>query len=184
MIYGEDHHHTRLYFSYDSPHHGASYPFADLIGCKDMEDTGNILAMIAMGELRTDGARELFIYDRDESYNTYLGQSGGWKSYKVDPTVHPKRTDLVNTMLNDFNHIYSNVNDQRRGFPAFTRNVSLSLGSYLNNYSMDLDFQLYPGDMLFRQNAYFPLIVYNHYKYKETYASKNEVGHINFRRND
>ncbi|CAM1370977.1 T9SS type A sorting domain-containing protein [Tenacibaculum xiamenense] len=147
MEAGGEHHHTRLYIPFDSPHHGANIPLFAQATYKTFANT-NIVASIAYSSLIDPASTDMGLY----SINSYTDLPGTniFRKERI-PHPHSNAIDYQNEIVSDFNHHYSNTGDTRKTFPAFTRNVAVSTGSYKDDY--EDKWNLYPGKLLFSQNA-------------------------------
>ncbi|SEB41316.1 Por secretion system C-terminal sorting domain-containing protein [Tenacibaculum sp. MAR_2009_124] len=147
MEAGGDHHHTRLYVPFDSPHHGANIPLFAQATYKTFSNT-NIVAGIAYSSLIDPASTDMGLY----SINSYTDLPGT-NIFRKERIPHPDSNaiDYQNEIASDFHHHYSNTGDTRKTFPAFTRNVAVSTGSYKDDYNDK--WNLYPGKLLFSQNA-------------------------------
>jgi hypothetical protein len=160
LMYGEDrhmtqnindqHHHTRLYIPFDSPHLGANVPMFTQAVYKDLRYT-NILAAISYSALTDDASSDMAISSINANA---ISVSGNVRT--IYPDILPERTSYLNELEN-FHHIFSNtgLGDQRNRFPAFTRNIAVSVGS--NEQDYNAEFGLNPGKLLFEQNNLFAI---------------------------
>ncbi|GAA0876090.1 hypothetical protein GCM10009118_25000 [Wandonia haliotis] len=167
MHYGLDHHHTRLYVPFDSPHHGANIPMFAQATYYELDRKMNILAMIAYSYLRDEGSKDM-------AFNHILAgnlsnTSGDFWDINAAPTS--ERLNLLNELENGFTHYYTHTQDLRKTFPAFTRNIAVSVGSYASNYTDA--YGLNPGHHLFSQdNMFLPTSFGFMHKFRRLYASK------------
>lgn len=168
------HHHTRLYIPFDSPHHGANIPMFTQIVYYDMRDR-NLFAMFAYKALTDEASKDMSIYHILEGYpNNYASFV-----YSVQANPSQERLNFMAALNNNFNHQFTPMNDQRKTFPSFTRNVAVSTGSNTENYTTR--YSLYPNTELFTQNATVMGLGGLHYKHRRVYASKYASENTAFR---
>lgn len=177
MDQGTAHHHTRLYIPFDSPHLGANIPMFTQLVYKELRIT-NILATLAYESLIDEASKDMGIAHVHGS--TISNPSGN--TYNVYPGITSERASFVNDLENNFNHQFTQLNDMRRTFPTFTRNVAVSTGHNTQDYE-DL-YQMNPGKLLFDQNAIGYGLGGLHSKHRRVYASKYAADHTVFRIKD
>lgn len=162
------HPHTKLYVPFDSPHHGANIP----IGCQtviyEMARTLNPFALIHAVFLNDDASRDMGLH---AVYNSSIVSTGP-NAYRITPSPAPDYTGLQNDYQNNLLHAYSNLSDERRAYPTFSRNVAVSMGAYSNNYTMDPGHGLNPGHLLFSQNVFIPIPFAARIFRRKLYAAK------------
>ncbi len=165
-------HHCRLYIPFDSPHWGANVPMFAQAVYYDFNASGNILAAIIYATLKDDASRSMLI---NHITGSYIEENG------IDRIIYPApdviRQDFVDDLENSFNHLYTPLNDLRRSFPTFTRNVAVSVGHNSKDY--EDEFGLTPGKKLFSQDAFIPDIfgpkIINRKIYSSKYATNAKV---------
>lgn len=152
MESGTPHHHTRLYIPFDSPHWGANVPmFAQAI-YKNFSNT-NIWAFFTYQSLKDAASKDMLM-------NHILGSTITTNNPDriITPAPTSERLNIVNQLDNAFNHQFTPLNDLRRSFPSFTRNVAISVGGNDLDYASSETFSLTPGMTLFTQNYFTPSI--------------------------
>jgi len=145
------HPHTKLYLTFDSPHHGVNIPLYAQSVYREFFTT-NLIATTAFLSL-IDGASSDMGMATITASSPPVFIANHLGGLAMTPHPHQHAVDYQNEINNDFNHIYTNANDTRRSFPAFTRNVAVSTGSYKDNYSQYFDFNFLPGELIFKQHA-------------------------------
>ena len=167
MYSGAGHHHTRLFVPFDSPNHGANIPMFAQATYFDLTMKSNILALIAFTYLNDGGSRDM-------AFNHILtgGLTLDTDNYvNIDANPTPQRLQLLDQFENNFTHFYTHTGDLRKTFPTFTRNIGISVGSYVSDY--DDIYGLKPGDNLFTQeNMFLPTHFGFMHKFRKLYASK------------
>ncbi len=166
MDWGTPHHHSRLYISFDSPQWGANIPMFTQTVYQDKKGS-NIFAALANVSLIDEGSKDMAI---THFIGSNVSAVSGSNVYYIHPAPSTERNNLMNALSNDFNHMYSSVNDLRRTFPAFTRNVAVSTGRNDRNYTNEFD--LDAGKLLFSQNATVPILGAIVHKNRKLYASQ------------
>ncbi len=170
-------HHCRLYIPFDSPHWGANVPMFAQAVYYDFNASGNILAAIIYATLKDDASRSMLI---SHIAGSYIEENG------IDRIINPApdviRQDFVDNLENSFNHLYTPLNDLRRSFPTFTRNVAVSTGNNSKDY--EDEFGLSPGVKLFSQEALIPSIFGPKIISRKIYSSKYATNAKVFSRKD
>jgi hypothetical protein len=161
-------HHTKIYTSFDSPHHGVNTTLGDQYALEWLSSKyfspGGILANITFNNFKKAGARQNFIHHYDGSDNTYTGH-------------HHERNTML-TIMHDFNHPYTKVN----GFPGFTTNVGVALG-HQNVGQFDFS----PGIKLIEkgavgENIFGPFITLFTVEQQKIFAAKHQSFHTVYQR--
>lgn len=171
------HHHTRLYIPYDSPHLGANIPMFAQFVYKDLKNS-SIFAHLAYNSLVDEASKDMSVSHVIGSLPT-ITSAGNMEVLSYDPTPTSERTQFIDALNNDFNHQFTPLNDLRRSYPTFTRNVAVSTGRNNQNYTEE--FQLDAGQLLFSQNALTVGLGGILYKNRKLYASKYSVDQSVFR---
>jgi hypothetical protein len=168
------HHHTRLYIPFDSPHHGANIPMFTQIIYYDMRDR-NLFAMMAYRALTDEASKDMSVT------HILAGYPNNYSSYVYSVQANPaqERVNFMSALNNDFNHQFTPLNDTRKNFPSFTRNIAVSTGSNDANYASR--YSLYPNTEMFTQNAIVMGLGGLHYKHRRVYASKYASENTAFR---
>ncbi|PKR81258.1 hypothetical protein CW751_06650 [Brumimicrobium salinarum] len=152
MEWGTPHHHTRLYIPFDSPHWGANVPMFAQAVYYEFNRTWNPIAAAVYDNLKDAASRSMLI-------NHIAGST--ISSSNSDRIIYPApdviRQNLMNNLENSFNHQFTPINDLRRTFPTFTRNVAVSTGH--NSADYNDEFGLSPGEKLFTQNYPIPAFI-------------------------
>ncbi len=153
MESGTPHHHTRLYIPLDSPHWGANVPMFTQAVYKEMARTWNPWGLMVYGTLKDDASKDMLM-------NHIIGSQIAENDHDriITPAPTAERLNLVNQLENGFNHIYTPLNDLRRSFPTFSRNVAISVGGNDLDYKSSESFGLTAGKTLFTQNFFAPSI--------------------------
>jgi hypothetical protein len=139
------HPHSRLYIPFDSPHLGANIPMFTQAVYYDLRN--KIFQASEAFESLTDGAsKDMGTYNITNSNLTH----GGGNNYYIYPAPAVERNTFINALENDFNHQFTPMNDLRRSYPVFTRNIAISTGN--NDQDYQSEFSLNPGELLFEQN--------------------------------
>ncbi len=162
MEEGGDHHHTRLYIPYDSPHLGANVPmFAQAVY---HDHRFKLFGALAWNSLNDDASKDMLM-------NHFTGSNPSFNSnnhtYSLISGAASSRTNLLNQFNNSFTHAYTNLNDLRKSFPSFTRNISVSTGR--NDQDYETEFGLSPGQTLFQQNITVPTVFYPGFKFRKRF---------------
>ena len=148
MATGTAHHHTRLYIPFDSPHWGANVPMFSQAVFKDMVSF-SYMAFMTYESLKDAASKSMLM-------NHILGSN--IISINRNRYIYPAPTaeflSVGNQLFNSYNHEYTPLNDLRRSFPTFTRNVAISVGGNENDYISSYNFT--PGLKLFEQNLLAP----------------------------
>ncbi len=165
MDWGTPHHHTRLYIPFDSPHWGANVPMFAQSVFKDFTQTGNIPAALAYNALKDAASKDMLMNHIIGSNITLSGNN----DFYITPAPTSEKIAIDNQMMNDFNHQFTPLNDLRRSFPSFTRNVAISTGNNTKDY--ETEYTLNPGMQLFSQNFLMPTIWGIKHIYREIDAS-------------
>lgn len=173
------HHHTRLYIPYDSPHLGANIPMFTQFVYKDLTSSASIFAWLAYISLTDAASRDMSATHVNGSVPSIF-YVNGMKVYSYDPSPHVSREAFVDALHNDFNHQFTPLNDLRRSYPTFSRNIAISTGR--NNQDYNDEFSLQPGKLLFSQNAIdVDLLGGLKSRYTRLHASEYKYGHTAFR---
>jgi hypothetical protein len=143
MEAGRVHHHTRQYIAFDSPHHGASIPMSSQ-AVYDSFRFSNLIAAIAYGSLVDEASSDMGYYSINASEELLVDN-------EYNPHPHFAAIGYQLSVNNAFNHFYTPIGDLRKSFPSFTRNVGISMGSYINDYEME--WGLTPEMLMFKQNT-------------------------------
>lgn len=151
MEWGTPHHHTRLYVPVDSPHNGANVPVSSQTVFWEYRRTGNPVAVGVYIGLTDDASKDMLTHHISSNNISLVGQG----SHYVSLTPTNRRLGLLNELENNFNHQYSH-NDQRKTFPAFSRNIAVSMGRFDQGY--DQEYGLGSSELLFRQIFGFPTL--------------------------
>src|SRR5690606_3329389 len=131
--------------------------------------------MFAYKALTDEASKDMSIYHILEGYpNNYASFV-----YSVQANPSQERVNFMAALNNNFNHQFTPMNDQRKTFPSFTRNVAVSTGSNTENYTTR--YSLYPNTELFTQNATVMGLGGLHYKHRRVYASKYASENTAFR---
>jgi hypothetical protein len=177
MDWGTPHHHTRLYIPYDSPHWGVNIPMFTQSVYKEMSSTLEMWGILAYKSLKDAASKDMAMNHILGSQITHSG-----KNRIIEPHSTSERENIVYHLENSFNHQFSNINDLRKTFPAFTRNVAVSVGGNTKDYTDE--YALNPGMKLFQQNFYVPRwyggLYFNRHISSSQYNSASSV----FFRND
>lgn len=187
MNNGKAHPHTRLYIPFDSPHHGVNIP----IGCQaviyELARTLNPLAMLHRIFLKDEASKDMGMH---AIFNSSITNPTG-NDYKIYPSPAPEHTQLLNDFNSVLPHAYTITADQRKAFPAFSRNVGVSMGSYVYNYTTDPSEGLVAGQLMFKQNVVTPIlkpwppfVIGTKWTRRELYAAKYNSNAVSFKRND
>lgn len=145
------HHHTRLYIPFDSPHWGANVPFFAQAVYKQNSSVNPITAM-TYNSLLDEGSKDMLMFHIiNNTFNLATDNN-----YTYTPAPSSERIALVNALMNDFNHQFTPVNDLRKSFPSFTRNISISTGSNSKDYSDEYGLQA--NMTLFEQHTVLPSV--------------------------
>jgi hypothetical protein len=177
MDYGTPHHHTRLYIPFDSPHLGANIPMFTQFVYKELSGS-NLFAAGAYNSLVDEASKDMSITHVN---GLYLSSISG-NAFTYDPGITEEREDFVNALDEDFNHIFTPLDDMRKTFPSFTRNIAVSTGSNSQDYNQLYD--LTPGMLLFNQNAIGSGIGGFYSRLRRIYASKYTANQPAFRIKD
>ncbi|PWH84770.1 T9SS type A sorting domain-containing protein [Brumimicrobium oceani] len=164
MEWGTPHHHTRLYIPFDSPHWGANVPMFAQAVYYEFNRTWNPLAAIIYDNLKDAASRSMLI-------NHITGSSISGSDI-IYPAPDLMRQNVVNQLNNSFNHQFTPMNDLRRSFPTFTRNVAVSAGHNSEDYKDE--FGLNPGEKLFSQN--YPIPALGGAKYIKRSINASQMG--------
>src|SRR5690606_6027480 len=105
--YGLDHHHTRLYVPFDSPHHGANIPMFAQATYYEFKRRNNLLALVAYSYLCDEGSKDMAFNHILESNLT--NTSGDY--WDMDSNPASERVNLLTSFQNDFLHAYSHTGD-------------------------------------------------------------------------
>lgn len=176
MESGTPHHHTRLYIPFDSPHWGANVPMFTQSVYKDLSSV-SIMAFFSYQSLKDAASKDMLM-------NHILGSSISENNhvYTITPAPTAERLNIVNQLDNSFNHFYTPINDLRRSFPTFTRNVAVSTGHNSINYNTQ--YGLYPGMKLFSQNVFMPTWYGSKTFNRDIYSSQYGMASQVFKRED
>ncbi|MBL4708082.1 MAG: hypothetical protein JKY48_06545, partial [Flavobacteriales bacterium] len=183
---GSPHPHTKLYIPFDSPHHGVNVP----IGCQtviyEMARTWNPLALMHKLFLKDEASKDMGMH---AIYNSTINAS--WPNYTIHPSSAPEHIDLLSDFNIDLPHDYTPSSDERKAYPSFSRNVAVSMGSYLNNYTSDPGEGLVAGQLMFKQNLITPIlkpwppfVIGVKYTRRQLFAAKYGLHEPAFKRND
>lgn len=144
------HHHTRLYISFDSPHHGAKIP----MGCQSVfysyHHTGSILASVVYLSLVDGGSVSMVEPHIKPNISNFSVGSIVQEIHNSDGRTQI-RENLLEDLYINLQHSKSYVNDERKPFPAFTRNVAVSMGSYKDDYTDE--YGLTYGQLLYEHTS-------------------------------
>lgn len=142
------HHHTRLYIPFDSPHLGANIPMFTQAVYSDLRNL-NVIANMAYNALTDEASKDMSVAHIAGSPFVETGNLSDGKVFLITPSPRLERVNFVSMLTNSFNHQFTPVNDLRKSYPTFSRNVAVSTGRNDQNY--DTEFDLYPGRLLFNQ---------------------------------
>lgn len=170
------HHHTRLYIPFDSPHWGANVPMFAQAVFKDMS-AFHPFAYLTYNSLKDAASKDMLM---NHILGSNISVSGHDRTITPAPTA--ERMNIVNLLDNAFNHQFTPMNDLRRSFPTFTRNVAVSTGSNFSDYNSS--YGLYPGMKLFKQETMVPAWYGGRTIKRSIYASKYGNGWPVFERKD
>ncbi len=148
MENGEPHHHTKLYIPFDSPHHSANVPLLTQATYKTFKLT-NALAAVANNSLVDAASRDQGAYSIYSS--TIFAPPTVVGTLDLLPLPEPDAVNYQYEVNNNFHHQFTNLMDTRISFPAFTRNIAVSTGSYKDDY--EVVWGLSPGIEMFTQHA-------------------------------
>ncbi|MDF3029259.1 MAG: hypothetical protein K0S23_3566 [Fluviicola sp.] len=170
------HHHTRLYIPYDSPHWGANVPMFAQAVFKDMS-AFSFPAFLTYESLKDAASKDMLM-------NHILGSniSSSGHNRVITPAPTSESQNIANLLNNSFNHQYTPMNDLRKSFPTFTRNVAISTGS--NSLDYNSAYGLYPAMKLFKQEIMIPAWYGGRTINRSVYASKYGSGWPIFERKD
>lgn len=176
METGTPHHHTRLYIPFDSPHWGANVPMFAQAVYRDMY-AFSMPALFAYESL-TDAA------SKDMLMNHIIGSNLTEDNhvYTITPAPASEKLNISNQLDNWFNHQFTPMNDLRKTFPTFTRNVAISTGNNSANY--DSQYGLFPGMKLFSQNVFAPAWYGGKAFNRSIYSSQSGTARQVFKRED
>lgn len=162
MLDGVDHHHSRLYISYDSPHHGGRIPMGFQSVFHSWAFTGSIPAVLSYSTLCDDGSKSMI----EPHIQPNISNFGPINREVVNSNSRTDlRSDLLDDLTNNLQHPKSYTSDERITFPSFTRNVAVSMGSYLNTYTDQ--YLLTPGQKYYEHT----LLLSNSYLYASLYGN-------------
>lgn len=150
MATGTAHHHTRLYIPFDSPHWGANVPMFTQTVYKDMSAT-NFWAYMAYQSLNDAASKDMLM-------NHVLGSNivSSGTDRLITPAPTAEFMNISSQLNNWYNHEFTPLNDLRRTFPTFTRNVAISVGGNELDYKSPSLYNFTPGMTLFTQNFFVP----------------------------
>lgn len=170
------HHHTRLYIPFDSPHWGANVPMFAQAVFKEMTPF-NPPAFFTYESLKDAASKDMLM-------NHILGSTIVASNHDriITPAPTSERLNIVNLLNNAFNHQFTPMNDLRKSFPTFTRNVAVSTGSNESDYNSL--YGLYPSMKLFKQELMIPAWYGGKTIKRSIYASKYGSGWPIFERKD
>lgn len=144
------HHHTRLYIPFDSPHLGANIPMFTQFVYQDLKNL-NIFAHFSYNALVDEASKDMGICHILGSSFTESGNLLFGKTRFYTPGVTSERYLFVQGLQNWYNHEFTPLDDLRRTYPTFTRNVAVSVGKNDQNYTTE--YELEPGMKLYGQTA-------------------------------
>lgn len=171
MYNGGEHHHSRLYAPFDSPHHSVNIPLFAQAVYKELQSS-NLFAYMAYKSLVDEASKDMCYYHLLGSNIVNNGSNQKW-IYPVPTTENLNYQSAVQT---GYIHPFSHPNDERISFPSFTRNIGISTGNINKDY--DEEYSLTPGKLLFKQDA---LVNFITFKRREVFASKYGGVHTIFR---
>ena len=120
---GEDHHHTKLYISFDGEHQGANMPLATQYMVKHLYDNSGLPNMglyhYALNYILEAPLSQNLLY----YYHTKTGDLAAGEQ----PSQGASDERL--TMLQLFSNLNHSKNGHIPGYPSFTRNISIAQGS-------------------------------------------------------
>lgn len=144
-----EHHHTRLYLPFDSPHLGANIPMFAQMVYKDLKNS-SLLAHMAYNSLVDEASKDMSV-SHVNAAPPVISNVGSMKVLTYQPAPTSERVAFVNALTNELNHQFTPTTDLRVSYPSFSRNVAVSTGNNFENYTDE--FGLNPGMLLFSQNA-------------------------------
>ncbi|MBL7897446.1 MAG: hypothetical protein JNJ99_02840, partial [Crocinitomicaceae bacterium] len=149
------HHHSKLYISFEGEHEGAYVPVGTQAALNQFlaQGFGTIAAQVIHYMANSPQAKQLLKY--------YWMESGFYgTSYTSGQGPHQMRTDFLNDMENPA--IYGHDKQWEKhgyyGYPAFTRNVSISNGSRFTTQSappviQNTPYLFDPGHLVFEHST-------------------------------
>jgi hypothetical protein len=170
------HHHTRLYIPFDSPHWGANVPMFTQAVYRDMYSF-SLPALFSYESLLDAASKDMLM-------NHMIGSNLTEDDhvYTITPAPATEKLNVTNKLENWFNHQFTPMNDLRKSFPTFTRNVALSTGNNDANYNSE--FGLFPGMKLFSQNVFAPAWYGGKAFNRSVYSSQTGTASQVFKRED
>lgn len=172
-----EHHHSRLYLPFDSPHLGANIPMFTQIVYKDLKNS-SLLAHMAYNSLVDEASKDMSV-SHVIAAPPAISNAGSMKVLTYQPATTSERVAFVNALTNELNHQFTPTTDLRVSYPSFSRNVAVSTGR--NDADYTDEFTLNPGMLLFSQNAISGSLLGPTYKNRKLYASKYSSNHTVFR---
>lgn len=186
------HHHTRLFIPFDSPNQGANIPMFTQFVYKDLKGI-NFFASLSYNSLTDEASKDMGIchilgspmYESPVSHQKVTVNEVYFMNGKTySPGITSERQSFLNS-LNSLHHTFTPINDLRKAYPTFTRNVAVSVGGNVNNYNDE--YQLNRGKRIYGQDGlvwtfltpanYIPGI---QFRYRQVYASKYANNAISF----